>query len=125
MTAEVLLLLVVALVAGAVLIVDRRWPRVRRFEQTFPWLLPEDFVRAMETIAASYPVRYAVLIFLSWLGICSVAAQVGVAYGPIVQFGVGTVVAVIGTGLQQKLRIQFERAGVKTVMVRYANLELG
>ena len=40
-------------------------------------------------------------------------------------FGVGTVVAVMGSGLQQKLRIQFERAGVKTVMVRYANLELG
>jgi len=26
--------------------------------------------------------------------------------------------------LNQKLRIKFERAGVKTVMVRYANLEL-
>ncbi|MEE8581322.1 MAG: UvrD-helicase domain-containing protein [Myxococcota bacterium] len=39
-------------------------------------------------------------------------------------FGVGTVLAVQGTGLSQKLRIRFERVGVKTVMVRYADLEL-
>jgi DNA helicase-2/ATP-dependent DNA helicase PcrA len=40
-------------------------------------------------------------------------------------FGPGSVLAVSGEGLGQKLRIRFERAGVKTVMVRYANLELG
>jgi DNA helicase-2/ATP-dependent DNA helicase PcrA len=40
-------------------------------------------------------------------------------------FGPGSVLAVSGDGLGQKLRIRFERAGVKTVMVRYANLELG
>ena len=39
-------------------------------------------------------------------------------------FGVGTVMAVIGAGLNQKLKIRFERVGVKTVMVRYADLEL-
>jgi DNA helicase-2/ATP-dependent DNA helicase PcrA len=39
-------------------------------------------------------------------------------------FGRGEVLAVIGSDLNQKLRIKFERAGVKTVMVRYANLEL-
>ena len=39
-------------------------------------------------------------------------------------FGRGTVLAVVGSDLNQKLRIKFERAGVKTVMVRYANLEL-
>jgi DNA helicase-2/ATP-dependent DNA helicase PcrA len=40
-------------------------------------------------------------------------------------FGRGTVLAVIGAGDGQKLRIQFERAGVKTIVVRFANLELG
>ena len=35
----------------------------------------------------------------------------------------GTVVAVIGSGLDQKLKINFQKAGVKTVLVRYANLE--
>jgi DNA helicase-2/ATP-dependent DNA helicase PcrA len=40
-------------------------------------------------------------------------------------FGPGTVVAVSGSGPGQKLRILFERAGVKTVMVRFANLEFG
>ena len=40
-------------------------------------------------------------------------------------FGAGTVQDVIGRGPGQKLRIRFERAGVKTVLVRYANLELG
>ena len=39
-------------------------------------------------------------------------------------FGAGVVLAVTGSGLTQKLKIRFERAGVKTVMVRYANLEL-
>ncbi|MGH0031850.1 MAG: ATP-dependent helicase [Myxococcota bacterium] len=40
-------------------------------------------------------------------------------------FGTGTVLQVIGQGPSQKLKIQFERAGVKTLVVRYANLELG
>ena len=40
-------------------------------------------------------------------------------------FGAGTVLGVSGFGQGQKLRIHFERGGVKTVMVRYANLELG
>jgi hypothetical protein len=31
---------------------------------------------------------------------------------------------VVGAGGDQKLRIRFDRVGVKTVMVRYANLEL-
>jgi DNA helicase-2/ATP-dependent DNA helicase PcrA len=51
----------------------------------------------------------------------------GVAVGTRVRhpvFGRGEVLAVVGTDLNQKLRIKFERAGVKTVMVRYANLEL-
>jgi DNA helicase-2/ATP-dependent DNA helicase PcrA len=51
----------------------------------------------------------------------------GVAIGTRVRhpvFGVGEVLAVMGSDLNQKLRIKFERAGVKTVMVRYANLEL-
>jgi DNA helicase-2/ATP-dependent DNA helicase PcrA len=38
-------------------------------------------------------------------------------------FGVGTVGAVVGNGLDQKLRIKFDRVGIKTVMLRYANLE--
>jgi len=51
----------------------------------------------------------------------------GVAIGTLVRhpvFGRGEVLAVLGSDLNQKLRIKFERAGVKTVMVRYANLEL-
>jgi DNA helicase-2/ATP-dependent DNA helicase PcrA len=39
-------------------------------------------------------------------------------------FGRGEVLAVLGSDLNQKLRIKFERAGVKTIMVRFANLEL-
>jgi len=40
-------------------------------------------------------------------------------------FGRGEILAVIGSGPGQKLRIRFERAGVKTVVVRFANLEPG
>jgi hypothetical protein len=40
-------------------------------------------------------------------------------------FGPGTVVKVVGQGAGQKLRIRFERAGEKTIMLRFANLELG
>jgi DNA helicase-2/ATP-dependent DNA helicase PcrA len=39
-------------------------------------------------------------------------------------FGAGVVLTVTGSDLNQKLKIRFERAGVKTVMVRFANLEL-
>jgi DNA helicase-2/ATP-dependent DNA helicase PcrA len=40
-------------------------------------------------------------------------------------FGPGTILEVSGAGANQKLRIRFERAGIKTVVTRYANLELG
>ena len=40
-------------------------------------------------------------------------------------FGPGTILEVSGSGAGQKLRIRFERAGVKSVVTRYANLELG
>ncbi len=40
-------------------------------------------------------------------------------------FGVGVVITVTGSGATQKLKIQFERAGVKTLMLKFANLELG
>jgi len=56
----------------------------------------------------------------------SVDEHGGVAVGMAVRhpvFGRGEVLAVMGAGLSQKLRIKFDRAGVKTVMVRYANLE--
>jgi ATP-dependent DNA helicase UvrD/PcrA len=38
-------------------------------------------------------------------------------------FGVGRVLDSVGSGPSQKLRIYFERVGVKTVLVRFANLE--
>jgi DNA helicase-2/ATP-dependent DNA helicase PcrA len=41
------------------------------------------------------------------------------------RFGPGVVLSSSGSGPSQKLRIRFERAGVKTLVVRYANLELG
>jgi DNA helicase-2/ATP-dependent DNA helicase PcrA len=40
-------------------------------------------------------------------------------------FGRGSILSVFGSGPGQKLRIQFERAGMKTIVVRFANLELG
>jgi len=40
-------------------------------------------------------------------------------------FGYGSVLEVIGSGPGQALRIRFDRAGVKKIIVRYANLELG
>jgi DNA helicase-2/ATP-dependent DNA helicase PcrA len=52
--------------------------------------------------------------------------EAGVQQGQRVRhpvFGLGTVGQVIGEGLDQKLKIKFDRAGIKTVMLRYANLE--
>jgi len=40
-------------------------------------------------------------------------------------FGPGVVASVSGDGPSQKLKVQFERAGVKTLVLKYANLELG
>jgi DNA helicase-2/ATP-dependent DNA helicase PcrA len=39
-------------------------------------------------------------------------------------FGPGSVLGASGSGQGQKLRIRFDRVGVKTILVRYANLEL-
>ena len=41
------------------------------------------------------------------------------------RFGGGVVVSTEGSGPSQKLTVKFDRAGVKTVMLKYANLELG
>jgi DNA helicase-2/ATP-dependent DNA helicase PcrA len=38
-------------------------------------------------------------------------------------FGYGTVLDVSGSGPGQKLRIKFDRVGVKTLLTRFANLE--
>jgi DNA helicase-2/ATP-dependent DNA helicase PcrA len=40
-------------------------------------------------------------------------------------FGPGTVVDVSGHGAQRKLRVRFDRVGVKTLMLRFAHLEPG
>jgi len=40
-------------------------------------------------------------------------------------FGPGTILGVSGSGAGQKLRVRFERAGVKTLLLRFANLEFG
>ena len=40
-------------------------------------------------------------------------------------FGQGTVLDVAGNGAAQKLRIKFDRVGVKTLLTRFANLEPG
>ena len=40
-------------------------------------------------------------------------------------FGPGTILGVSGQGAGQKLRVRFERAGVKTLLLRCANLEFG
>ena len=38
-------------------------------------------------------------------------------------FGLGTILGSRGSGLNTKIDIRFDRAGMKTVMVKYANLE--
>jgi len=40
-------------------------------------------------------------------------------------FGTGVVISVAGSGASQKLKISFDRAGVKTLVLKFANLELG
>jgi DNA helicase-2/ATP-dependent DNA helicase PcrA len=40
-------------------------------------------------------------------------------------FGFGVVLSSVGSGPMQKLKVRFERAGVKTLVLKYANLEIG
>jgi DNA helicase-2/ATP-dependent DNA helicase PcrA len=40
-------------------------------------------------------------------------------------FGPGTILGVSGSGAGQKVRVRFERVGVKTLVLRFANLEFG
>ena len=54
--------------------------------------------------------------------------EVGIARGMRVRhpnFGTGVVISVAGSGADQKLEIKFERAGVKKLLLKFANLELG
>ena len=39
-------------------------------------------------------------------------------------FGTGTIAEVIGSGRNGKIRIRFDRAGIKTIVIRYAQLRL-
>jgi DNA helicase-2/ATP-dependent DNA helicase PcrA len=39
-------------------------------------------------------------------------------------FGAGTIAQVVGSGPATKLRIRFDRAGLKTIVLRYAELRL-
>jgi DNA helicase-2/ATP-dependent DNA helicase PcrA len=40
-------------------------------------------------------------------------------------FGPGTLLGVVGSGAGQKIRVRFERAGVKLLVLRFANLDFG
>jgi hypothetical protein len=54
------------------------------------------------------------------------AGEDGIARGMRVRhphFGVGVVLTVSGSGPSQKLKVDFERAGLKTLMLKYASLE--
>jgi DNA helicase-2/ATP-dependent DNA helicase PcrA len=56
------------------------------------------------------------------------ASDAGASVGARVRhpvFGAGTILAAQGAGPGRKLRIRFDRAGVKTVLVRFAQLEYG
>ena len=65
-----------------------------RWEASIPWLVPLDLSVAMESIALAHPLRYALLVFLSWLGVCALGAEVGFGFTAMVQYGVGALVAV-------------------------------
>ena len=39
-------------------------------------------------------------------------------------FGAGTIQDVIGSGDKGKIRVRFDRAGLKTIVIRYAQLRL-
>ncbi len=109
---------------------DRSYQSPSRFLQE----IPEDLIETLGTAARGARSRYGSSgasksdsRFDYSYAQDDVAEGEGVAIGTRVRhpvFGAGEVLAVMGSDLNQKLRIKFERAGVKTVMVRYANLEL-
>lgn len=110
---------------------DRSYQSPSRFLQE----IPEELIETLGTASRGARSRYAGSGASSGDGgrldysyaQDDVADGEGVAIGTRVRhpvFGVGEVLAVEGSDLNQKLRIKFERAGVKKVMVRYANLEL-
>ena len=42
----------------------------------------------------------------------------------LIAFGAGSVVEMVGGGRGAKIRIRFDRAGLKTIVLRYAQLRL-
>jgi DNA helicase-2/ATP-dependent DNA helicase PcrA len=110
---------------------DRTYQTPSRFLQE----IPDELIETLGTASRSARARAGVSStsrggdsrFDYSYGQDEVGEGEGVAIGTRVRhpvFGRGEVLAVLGTDLNQKLKIKFERAGMKTVMVRYANLEL-
>ena len=110
---------------------DRTYQTPSRFLQE----IPDELIETLGTASRSARARAGVSgssrggdsRFDYSYGQDEVGEGEGVAVGTRVRhpvFGRGEVLAVLGTDLNQKLKIKFERAGMKTVMVRYANLEL-
>jgi DNA helicase-2/ATP-dependent DNA helicase PcrA len=85
-----------------------------------PWYLTSSVAsptRAPETDAPRYDYSYAQ----------ADPGEVGIARGMRVRhpvFGTGVVISVTGSGTDQKLQIKFDRAGVKKILLKFANLEL-
>ena len=89
------ILVMVAVTASVVFVVRRESRPGSGRASRLPWLLPTDFVAAMESIASAHPVRYVLLVFLAWLGICALGAEAGGNFGPMLRYGVGTLVALV------------------------------
>jgi DNA helicase-2/ATP-dependent DNA helicase PcrA len=108
---------------------SRDWSSPSRFLREIPAALVED--------QGSAPIRREVRIgpfergrhydYSYDQGEASGDAEAGPRPGMRVRhpiFGRGTVIEVSGRGAGQKLRIRFDQAGMKTVLLRYANLEM-
>jgi DNA helicase-2/ATP-dependent DNA helicase PcrA len=96
------------------------------------WGVPSRFLREIpsEVLAASAAPREARAASGPTLDYSYAQDEGAGVVGPGLRvrhpiFGPGTILEVSGQGAGQKLRIRFERAGIKTVVARYANLEIG
>lgn len=84
-------LVLLGIVAGVIV---SRPDRVQlAWERRLPRTFPSDFAAAMESIALSHPLRFAVLAFLLFLGISSLVVPAGAGIGALGLHGTALLVS--------------------------------
>jgi len=93
MASDLVLLGIVTGAMAVTLLVSRPDRLQLAWERRLPRVFPSDLSAAMESIALAHPVRFALLMFLLFLGISGLALPVGARIGAVGLYGTALLVS--------------------------------